>query len=175
LVIAMTEEEKQRAIAESRAAIRRADDVLAGRPQISADSASTPNLTDDERKTPPTGKLPRVDSMNERHRREITEQDERFARERRAREREERRQAQSSITAADVAAMIAAERVVVLEELAEHLAERFEKQRDRCDELLSQIRTLTVAFESLNASFSRLEGASSGKVIDLPPLPARPH
>ncbi|MGY4235966.1 tRNA U34 5-carboxymethylaminomethyl modifying GTPase MnmE/TrmE [Bradyrhizobium sp. USDA 4449] len=112
-----------------------------------------------------------TESLNQRHRREIAETEERWARERAAEERAERRQRLPLITVADVAAMIAAaleeERATVITELADHLAEKFEQQRDRCYELLSQIRTLTAAFESLNASFARLEGASA-RIIDGP-------
>jgi hypothetical protein len=97
----------------------------------------------------------------DRERRELTEQEQRFSRERRARLREERRQMmQPSIAAADVDAMFQ----TAVEEVVEHLAERFEQVREQRDALLDEVRMLTTAFENLTGAINRVDS----KIIDLP-------
>ena len=66
------------------------------------------------------------------------------------------------------AACIGEERVIVVEEIADHPAERFQQERGQRSQLLAaEVRTLRTAFENLTAAFSRVDGASAG-VVELP-------
>jgi hypothetical protein len=120
--------------------------------------------------------LPPLETLHQRHRRELMEQDRQWAAERRAREREERRQMPQPITYADIDARIAAalraERTAVVPTLRACIDELLEAERMHIKNEAAQTSArLELSIAKLESALSALQVAlvaERGKAIDLP-------
>ncbi len=177
LVIAMnkySEEDKQRIIAQSREQIRRIDAVLDDRRECVDNSTSSLSAQGHDLYEP------RVESRNERHRRELSERDQRWARERRREQREEHDIERRLMSAVD--ARIANLRKEMTEAVAMtgKAVEAISHEIDRLDDIVRAPMVAADAhvkqtLERIEQMIGDLGGRSARDTIDLPPLPLRPH
>jgi len=105
--------------------------------------------------------LPPLETRNEKHRRELAEQEARFAAERR-RERREERLDTRTLTVADVETLIAAalceERSVVIPVIRQALDEILDAEREHHkSELLERTRGLELAIAKLESALAQLQ------------------
>jgi hypothetical protein len=171
-----TPEEAAESIAESRETLRRIDARLAERWPIDEDISPNESGTGKWDASVPCE--PRVETTNERHRREITEQERHFGIER---ERERVRQERAVREHANTTAVAANQRIAELEDEVLELARgcnavvdalEHELARDTSENTelkLSQAR-LETRLAELSLKVAETVAADRSKAIDLPPL-----
>jgi hypothetical protein len=155
-----SDEDPQRIIAESRSILER--------PDLSQEREA------ERREEPPVTSvdLPPLETRNEKHRRELAEQERRFAAERRRDHRLDTRQ----LSVADVNTLIAAalceERAVVIPVIRQALDELLDQERKHHrSQLLERTRGLELAVAKLESTLAQLQLALATErksIIDLP-------
>jgi hypothetical protein len=166
-----SDEEKRRVIAESRETLRRVDKMF-GDPRSDNETATSDLSAAAGFFISPVVE-PRVETRNERHRRELDEQDRQFARERSRRDhRLDTRQISISDVETLIAAALAEERAAVIPTLRSAIDELLDGERERVvNAQTEQMRSLELQVAKLESALSALQVVlvvERGKAIDLP-------